>query len=383
MTLLRWARTRPTPVDPLVGWLASMLGLVLLAGGVGGFQESHASLAVWWNVAGLAVAALIVMTAATSWTLPTRTLRWIWTVAPLLQLTLLATWAFAYTGSPDAVRGLWAWRFETAVMCYLVLIVRPGVALAGQVASGLLPVLSAWLAFGTVPAAIAGQAATHVGNVGILAIFLGVRALLANVADVERDARRHQRETVVARARTAQHAEFARVVHDEVLATLTAAMRLEGEPPPELRQEARHAIGVIDGARVGRDTPRVAVAEAVENLVRAIRDAAPDTEIVVTSDPGELPVRAVETIRLAASEAARNTVRHAGAAARWAEIEAGPKRLRVAVCDAGPGFDSERLPEGRLGVRESILARMEALPGGDCVLESGRTGTMVDLSWRG
>ena len=66
--------------------------------------------------------------------------------------------------------------------------------------------------------------------------------------------------------------------------------------------------------------------------------------------------------RAAAREAMLNAARHAGG-----EV-VGLHRARrgvvdVFVRDRGPGFDVASLPEGRLGVRESIIGRMRRAGG--------------------
>ena len=58
-----------------------------------------------------------------------------------------------------------------------------------------------------------------------------------------------------------------------------------------------------------------------------------------------------------------------------------PARVRITVRDTGAGFDLDRVPHDRLGIRASIFARVAAV-GGTSAIESDRDGTTVRLEWR-
>ena len=58
--------------------------------------------------------------------------------------------------------------------------------------------------------------------------------------------------------------------------------------------------------------------------------------------------------------------------------EAGPDGAEVFVRDRGTGFDLDAVPADRLGVRESIIGRMQR-SGGTAQLTTGPDGTEVRL----
>jgi signal transduction histidine kinase len=60
--------------------------------------------------------------------------------------------------------------------------------------------------------------------------------------------------------------------------------------------------------------------------------------------------------------------------------EASDGRAQVFVRDRGPGFDPDRIPADRRGVRESIVGRMERHGGRVQVTSSAETGTEVELT---
>ena len=82
----------------------------------------------------------------------------------------------------------------------------------------------------------------------------------------------------------------------------------------------------------------------------------------------------------AAKEAMLNAARHAGGEVTvYAEVA--PGRVSIDVTDRGPGLDVDALPEGRMGVRESILGRMARAGGTARIVPGpGGRGTSVRLS---
>jgi signal transduction histidine kinase len=79
-----------------------------------------------------------------------------------------------------------------------------------------------------------------------------------------------------------------------------------------------------------------------------------------------------------------NAARHAGGEVS-VYIEGAPAsgqsaaRVDVFIRDRGPGFDLSALPEGRLGVRESIIGRMRRA-GGQAAVNARATGTEIQLT---
>jgi signal transduction histidine kinase len=62
-----------------------------------------------------------------------------------------------------------------------------------------------------------------------------------------------------------------------------------------------------------------------------------------------------------------------------AYVEIGPSGVEAFVRDHGPGFELDDIPEDRLGVRQSILGRMER-HGGSARVRRLESGTEVALA---
>lgn len=185
-----------------------------------------------------------------------------------------------------------------------------------------------------------------------------------------------------ARAREAERAEIAAHLHDSVLQTL-AAIQQRSAPGSEVARLARGQerelrewlFRAADGAAPAAD-PADAVAALREHAAALEADHAVRFEVVPVGAEG---VAAPEAIIAAAREAMLNAARHAGGDVT-VYAEATPRQLSIDVTDRGPGLDPAALPEGRMGVRESILGRMERAGGKARIVPGPGGGTSVRLS---
>ncbi len=87
----------------------------------------------------------------------------------------------------------------------------------------------------------------------------------------------------------------------------------------------------------------------------------------------------VRALLAAAREAMVNAARHAGADAVDVYAEVDPASVTVFVRDRGQGFDLSDVPDDRMGVRHSIVGRMERHGGRATVRTTPGAGTEVRL----
>lgn len=186
-----------------------------------------------------------------------------------------------------------------------------------------------------------------------------------------------------ARAREAERSEIAAHLHDSVLQTL-AAIQQRSEPGSEVARLARgQERDLREWLFRSADGAEPAPREAVEVELRAHAAAleaehAVRFEVVAVGAGKERS--APEPIVAAAREAMLNAARHAGGDVT-VYIEANPRRVSIDVTDRGPGLDPGDLPDGRMGVRESILGRMERAGGTARIAPGpGGAGTAVRLA---
>lgn len=188
-----------------------------------------------------------------------------------------------------------------------------------------------------------------------------------------------------ARAREAERAEIAAHLHDSVLQTL-AMIQQRSAPGSDVsrlarRQERDLREWLFRGADGAERADGATPADAADGVLRAHAETLEGSHAVrfefVTV--GERAASAVpEAIVAAAREAMLNAARHAGGAVT-VYIEATQEAVAIDVTDRGPGLSLTVIPDGRMGVRESIIGRMERAGGTARVVPGPGGGTSVRL----
>ncbi|MFF2975853.1 PspC domain-containing protein [Streptomyces albidoflavus] len=229
--------------------------------------------------------------------------------------------------------------------------------------------------------------AEHLGAVlqASLAVLVGV-ALLAGPWLV-RMAQDLGQERLM-RIRAQERAEVAAHVHDSVLHTLTLIQR-NADRPAEVRRlarsqerELRNWLHRPEGSgRAAEDEPAT-LAEAVKRTAAEVEDKhGVPLEVVLVGDcPLDEPLPALIQ---AAREAMVNAAKYGGEGGPvqvFAEVS-GPE-VFVSVRDRGPGFDLDAVPADRMGVRESIIGRMERHGGIARLRSAPDGGTEVELEMK-
>ncbi|MFI7383100.1 PspC domain-containing protein [Streptomyces sp. NPDC049813] len=236
------------------------------------------------------------------------------------------------------------------------------------------------------------QGATeHLGSIlqAALAVLVGI-ALLAGPYLIRMT--QDLSEERLMRIRAQERAEVAAHVHDSVLHTLTLIQR-NAESPAEVRRLARaqerdlRAWLYKPAAAENPQEPET-VAEAVKRHAAEVEDKhGVPLEVVVVGDcPLDDGLRAQMQ---AAREAMVNAAKYGGeggAVQVFAEVEGGEGaaggEVFVSVRDRGPGFDLDSVPADRMGVRESIIGRMERNGGTARLRAVPDGGTEVELTMK-
>ncbi len=187
------------------------------------------------------------------------------------------------------------------------------------------------------------------------------------------DLRREQ----VAAARATERADIAAHLHDSVLQTLALIQRQSHDAAAVTRlaraQERELRSWLYATGPQGSQSTLAAAVTEVAHDVEDLQGVPID--LVVTGDRAYEPHGAalVQAMR----EALLNAVRHGGTPVT-AYVEIGPTGVEAFVRDRGDGFDLEAVPADRLGVRQSILGRMER-HGGTARVRRRDDGTEVEL----
>ncbi|MFD1541290.1 sensor histidine kinase [Nonomuraea guangzhouensis] len=170
-------------------------------------------------------------------------------------------------------------------------------------------------------------------------------------------------------------------IHETSLHTLTmVGLGTYDGPSSTLRDQAATDLAALEKLR---DTPRAgSAAIALDTLLDEVAERMTGLDVHRSLVPETVPGDVAESFARAVTEALANVALHAGV--REAELLSSRHdgEIRVEVADEGRGFDQDRLPPDRFGVRGSILDTMRSLPNGGAEISSGGQGTRVRLWWR-
>ncbi|WP_217199135.1 ATP-binding protein [Streptomyces buecherae] len=226
--------------------------------------------------------------------------------------------------------------------------------------------------------------ARHLGAVlqAALAVLVGI-ALLAGPYLV-RMAQDLSEERLM-RIRAQERAEVAAHVHDSVLHTLTLIQRNAEDAREVTRlaraqeRELRAWLNRPEGRGKEEADEPATLADAVKSTAAEVEDYhGVPVEVVCVGDC-PLDDRLAAQMQ-AAREAMVNAAKYGGeggAVQVFAEVEG--RTVFVSVRDRGPGFDLDAVPDDRMGVRESIIGRMQRNGGTARLRSAPDGGTEVEL----
>jgi signal transduction histidine kinase len=328
--------------------------------------------------------------------------------AGLLVLGVMACWTLVTVLAYSRPRGRTAWLIIADVTVAATLVVSTRwIDSPARIAAGSATLPTIWAAAPVLACAVAGGPWAGIGAALVIAgadlvehaqlqpqnTFGGVVLLLiagALVGYVVRLGVRAEETASRAARREAAVAErerLARSIHDSVLQVLT------------LVSSRGRAIGG-EAAELGRLAAQQEVAlralvcdiELAEDRdgglldVRIVAERLADTRTTVSCPavPVLLPEPIATALGAAAAAAVDNVRRHAGPDAKcWVLVEDDSAAVLLTVRDDGCGMPAGRLAEaaadGRLGVAQSMVGRIESIGGTASVVSAPGAGTEVEI----
>ncbi|MBP1302398.1 sensor histidine kinase [Curtobacterium sp. 1310] len=345
-------------LDPVWGPVAAaVLGASFVAVGVSAFAQRFAQVAQ-------IVCALLFLVVLVTWPLTVR--------EPIPDSQYPWPWWFLTVGSTAAAMGFAPWRATvyTALVPAVYVVVRltplGGDAGASAVLQG---VYSAILS----------------GAVLVIAVLL--RRAAAAVDAAQATAVRRYSLAIREHATEVERVQVDAIVHDSVLTTLLSAAR--ADTPEAKALAARMARNAIDhlgaaAADLPGEAPPVTVHDLRVRITDAVGALAAPVRLRDAPVGGlRIPATIADALASAALQACVNSVQHAGGAGveRWVRVEQRGGAVHVEVGDDGAGFDLAAVPAARLGVRRSIIERVQAVGGTAVVASNPGAGTRVRLEW--
>ena len=180
------------------------------------------------------------------------------------------------------------------------------------------------------------------------------------------------------RIRNQERADVAAHLHDSVLQTL-ALLQINADDPKAVarlarRQERELRDWLYAGDQADGQSLRSAMLAAAAD-VEGRHDVTVEVVCVGDLDMSD----ATRTLTSAAGEAMVNAAKHAGVDTVDVYVEVSDVAVDVFVRDRGVGFDPAAVPEDRLGLRRSIMERMQRHGGTAEVRSTPGEGTEVRL----
>jgi len=221
-----------------------------------------------------------------------------------------------------------------------------------------------------ISAARPGLAAAGVIIAGVAVIVAPWLLRMARELDTERQAR----------ARATEREELAARIHDSVLHTLTMIQR--GAEDPRLvqrlaRSQERELRAWLYQPGTSAEASDLLSAQ-LDKIAGEIEDTYGVPIDVVRVGELELGERTRAALN-AAREAMLNAAKYSGAPQISVYAEAEADRLSIFVRDRGCGFVLQDIPKHRLGVRQSIVGRMDRIGGQARIRTAPGEGTEVEI----
>jgi len=223
--------------------------------------------------------------------------------------------------------------------------------------------------------------ATQVGMAQLPQVLGAAALLLAGVMVVAAPwlyrTRRRVRSAEQERMRAETRADMAAHLHDSVLQTLALIQR-QNTDAAQVALLARRQERELRTWLYG-DVPAASTLRAALEAIRGETEAnfAIVVEVVCVGD-AEID-EALNAMVQSAREAVTNAAKHSGADRVDVFVEVNPDRVEMFIRDRGQGFDPDRVSPDRMGVRQSIRARMERHGGCVRIRTAPGEGTEVTL----
>jgi hypothetical protein len=198
-----------------------------------------------------------------------------------------------------------------------------------------------------------------------------------------RTAIRHDLSLIVGRDWATEHAEDAAAAGTASDADVGAGIAATAEGRRRPGDDGAVGSERTRGARAASAGPPAAVAAAgpLEDAFGVARDAGLAVSVSGTPEVlASLGPRRRAALEAAVGQCLMNVARHAGVAEVEVVVERADGEVTIVVVDDGRGFDPERVPDDRIGLRTSIRGRIEQESGRVRIWSRHGVGTTVMLS---
>ncbi|MEO3886069.1 PspC domain-containing protein [Nonomuraea sp. B5E05] len=185
------------------------------------------------------------------------------------------------------------------------------------------------------------------------------------------------------RIRQEERAEVAAMVHDSVLHTLTLIQRVAHDQREVTRLARAQERDLRNWLYQPAQDADATVAAAVRRIAAEEEDAhGVPIEVVCVGDLDLDPAGKLAAMLKASRQAMVNAAKYSGSPSISVYAEVEGEEVTIFVKDRGKGFDLDAVPLDRMGIRESIIGRMERHGGAARVRTEPGEGTEVMLTMK-
>lgn len=177
--------------------------------------------------------------------------------------------------------------------------------------------------------------------------------------------------------REEERADMTAHLHDGVLQTLALIQLHSSEPQTVLTLARQQERELRNWLYQERTAPDKSVSAGIKDIAAEVEDESGKAIEVVTVGDAQ-PCTQTDALLNATRQALINAVTHGGEPIS-VYCEAGATTVDVYVRDHGEGFDVNAIPEGRLGIRESIIGRIKRRGGTVQIVSRPHWGTEVRM----
>jgi len=173
-------------------------------------------------------------------------------------------------------------------------------------------------------------------------------------------------------------ADMAAHLHDSVLQTLAVIQKSAADPATVARLARRQEKELREwlyGEQADEESAIVSLKEVIAEL-----EATYPVEVELVSVGDHEMTVEVDAVVRAAREAIQNAAKHSGAAKIDVYAEMSGDKAEVYVRDRGKGFKMDDIGDDRMGIRRSIVDRMERYGGSVDIRSTVSEGTEIHLS---
>lgn len=222
------------------------------------------------------------------------------------------------------------------------------------------------------------------GTISSLVLVLRYEASKVDLAN-----ERATKAAIAAATAAAADAERARVdalVHDSVLTTLLVAAKAQTNDEELAASElARSAIRKLNHAQSELQSlgANISIASLFNALEESIRTSFPSVEINAEgANDQQISELVAAALTGATLQAVSNSITHAGPRAkRTVLLRAGKGGIKIVVKDDGRGFRPSRVINSRLGLKLSVIDRVETVGGRVFIDAKPGVGATIVIEW--